>query len=97
MDRMYAIVNAADFQREVAVGHIDIGLMFSKILESSPSTLRYCNDKSLFTIKSDDLADIDYLRSRALELNIGYTEYTLEELYTVIDTPEWVLIVPFPS
>jgi hypothetical protein len=88
-DRLYAIVDAIEFQRAMNDGDINIGIMFSKIMETDLNTLRYSVDRSKFIVKCEKESDMEYLRERATECNIPYSEYTHEEILKEVSKPEW--------
>jgi pyrroloquinoline quinone (PQQ) biosynthesis protein C len=88
-DRKYAIVDDASFQLAVTEGRINVGTLFEKILETSTETLRYSLDGTQFVVKADDEDDMAYLRQRASEESIGYTEMTHAECLALMGTAEW--------
>ena len=89
MRRDYAIVDTNSFSEAIDAGHIDVGILFDNILESNMNTLRYSIDGSLFVIKTDTKEKADYLRQRASEENIGYTEYTYEDILPIMASNVW--------
>lgn len=88
-DRKYAIVDDASFQLAVSEGRINLTTLFEKILETATDTLRYSIDGSQFVIKADNEDDMAYLRQRAAEESISYTEMTYAECVALMATAAW--------
>jgi len=88
-DRRYAVVDVNSFSSAVSSGEIILDLLFDNILESNMDTLRYSIDGSLFVIKTNTVEKANYLRDKSLEIGVGYTEYSYEDVLTLMATPEW--------
>jgi len=85
----YGTVGAIRFWECVDEELLNVDLFFSMIGETSPETLRYSLDRTLFIIKTNSEAARNYLKTRALELDIPYVEYTYEEMLAELQTPTW--------
>jgi len=97
-DRKYAIVSTTEFLTAVSAGEILPEYLFPNILETSFETLRYSIDKTQFVIKTDNEQSAEYLRSKAIELNIPYMEYDNTGTLELMATSAWNIIVsPFTS
>ena len=90
-NRTYAIVNTAEFQAAVDAEELDLGTMFSKIIETDLTTLRHSLDGTQFIIKCEDADDIEYLRARAAECNITFVEYNHAQILEEVAKPEWTI------
>jgi hypothetical protein len=88
-NRIYAIVDTQTFQAQLTAGNIDENVLFGSVLETDLTTLRYAICGEAFVIKSDDQVDIDYLRTRAAELDIIYSEYDYSQILSVMATSAW--------
>lgn len=95
-DIIYGVIESAEFAAALASGQIKSQTLFSAIIETDLSTLRYSLDGTLIVIKTFNGKDprtganpAAYLRQRAAALGISYTEYDHAGILTLMGTPAW--------
>ena len=94
----YAIAGLPEMELKISEGELDEALLFSLVKETSLEHCRKSQDNLLIILKTygdkfvpgTEITYATYLRTRATELGIPYTEYTHTEILTVIkDDPNW--------
>ncbi len=90
-DRTYAVVDLTTWNEGLTSSEMDLNYFYTKILETSPETLRYsvCGDQ--FVIKTDNHTDTVILTSFAEAYNVEYTLYSYSDILQVMSTAVWTL------
>ena len=88
-NRTYAIVDTVTWQEGLSASGASLDYLFTKILETSPETIRYSVCGDAFIVKSDNQTNIAELTSFATTYGIEYTLYTYDEILQVVSTSAW--------
>lgn len=89
-DRYYAVVNTSQFMSAVSAGEILPDYLFPNILEQS-FDFRFSLDRQYFILKTDFEQSAQYLKMKASELNIEYTEYEYDSILSLVSTSAWCI------
>jgi len=87
--RQYAIFDYVRFGQVAATGGIDIAEFQERIAETSVNTLRKSLDEKWAICKTGVETNALYLRNKAAELGISYTEYDHDGILSVLGGTNW--------